>query len=232
MTSAIARFAILACLASPMAGQAATTGVYHPYVNQAEREIEYGIVWRDLGDGGVSLQRASFGYAWTDDLETELYLLSEFPSHGDARARAYELEVRWQLTEQGEYASDWGLIFEAEVGDDTDRHEVGAGVLWERQFGLRWVAAANALVEYEFGTDIENEFETAFRGQLRYLQRPAFEPAIEIYFDDLDHAMGPAVLGMARLSAGRKIRWEAGLLFGLDHDTPGTTLRCGIEFEF
>lgn len=232
MTDACLRVALLACALLPCAASAATNGVYHPYVNQAEREVEYGIVWRDVGGRDVSLQRASVGYAWSDDIATEFYLLSEGPAHDAERARAYELEVRWQLTEQGEYTSDWGLVFEAEVGADGDRHEIATGVLWERQFGRRWVATANALLEYEFGVDVENEFETAFRGQMRYLQCPSFEPAIELYLDDQDYALGPTVLGMLRLSAGRKIRWEAGLLFGLDRETPDTTLRAGIEVEF
>ena len=219
------------CLASGLAA-AATPGVYHPYVNQTEREAEYGITWRGLGDDALTLQRASVGYSWSDDVSTELYLLSEFPSHEATRARAYELEVKWQLTEQGEYAADWGLIFEAETGNGTDRHEVGAGVLWEKELGGRWVAATNALLEYEFGADIQNEFETALRAQLRYLQRPAFEPALELYLDDQDRAVGPAMLGAWRVSPRRQLRWEAGLMFGLDADTPSVSLRTNLEFEF
>ncbi|MBK8286249.1 MAG: hypothetical protein IPK97_15970 [Ahniella sp.] len=211
---------------------AGTPGVYHPYVNQAEREIEYGLVRRDLGGDAVNLQRASFGYSWTDNLATEFYVLSEFPTHDQARARAVEVEVRWQLTEQGEYASDWGLLFEAEIGTDTDRHALAAGVLWEKELGHRFVAAANALVEVEFGSAIENEIETEFRGQLRYLKHPLFEPAIELYSDDIDKAIGPVVLGTARIAEGRKIHWEAGMLFGLDRATPDRSLRLGIEFEF
>lgn len=232
MCESLTRLALLAALAWPAWAQSATPGVTHPYVNLGERELEYGLVWRDLDRGDVTLQRASFGYAFRDDLAVELYLLSEFPAHEDARARAYEVEVRWQLTEQGEYASDWGLIFEAERGADRDRHEVAAGVLWEKELAHRWVAAANGLVEYEFGNDVENEFEATLRAQLRYLRHPAFEPALELYLDDMDRALGPAMLGMARLSAGRKLRWEGGLYFGLDRDTPATTLRAGIELEF
>jgi hypothetical protein len=158
----------LACsvtLAAVSCADAATTGIYHPYVNQREREIEYGVTWRGVGDERLSLQRASFAYAWTDRFATEVYLLSEFPSHGGVRARAYEVELKWQLTEQGEYASDWGLLVEAEVGYGIDRHEIATGVLWEKELGHRWVAAANATVGYEFGTDIGNEFETSLRGQ-------------------------------------------------------------------
>lgn len=220
-------------LALPAAGAvAATTNVYHPYVNEREREAEYGLTWRGIGDDSLTLQRASVGYSWTDRLATELYLLSEFPSHGGVRARAYEFEVKWQLTEQGEYASDWGLLFEAEAGNGIDRHEVAAGVLWEKELGHRWVAAANAMLEYEFGTDIGNEFETAFRGQLRYLNRPAFEPAIELHLDDQDYAAGPAAEGALGLAPGKQLRWTVAALFGIGHSTPAKSLRASLELEF
>lgn len=219
-------------LALAPGARAETNGVYHPYVNEHEREVEYGLVRRGTGGDALTLQRASLGYAWSDGFATELYLLNEFATHGGVRARAYELEARWQLTEQGEYASDWGLLVEAEVGQGIDRHEVAAGLLWEKELGHRWVAAANALVEYEFGTDIGNEFETALRAQLRYLHSPGFEPALEVYFDDIDHAAGPALSGVVRLSPGRQLRWEAGIYFGLDRETPSTSARLGLELEF
>jgi hypothetical protein len=222
----------LALTLAPAVAVAETAGVYHPYVNLHEREIEYGLTYRGVGDSALALQRASIAYAWTDRLSTELYLLSEFPSHGDTRARAVELEARYELTEQGEYASDWGLVFEAEFGDDRHRNEVAAGVLWEKELGHRWVGAANALVEYEFGSEVENEFEAAFRGQLRYLHRAAFEPALELYLDDQDYAAGPAILGAARLGPGRQLRWELGLLFGIDGQTPDRSVRANLEFEF
>jgi hypothetical protein len=211
---------------------AATTGVYHPYVNEREREFEYGLILRDVGAERLSFQRVSFAYAWTDRISTEVYLLSESPSHGGGRERAFEVEVKWQLTEQGEFASDWGLLLEAEVGDGVDRHEVATGVLWEKELGHRWVAAANAMLEYEFGDDVDNEFETAFRAQLRYLHAPTLEPALELYLDDQDYAAGPALQGAWRVGAGKQVRWELGLLFGIGHDTPATSLRTNLEFEF
>ena len=226
------RCLFLSVLVWTHAASAATSGVYHPYVNAHEREVEYGVTWRGVGDSALSLQRASIGYAWTDNVATELYVLSEFATHDRARARAYELEARWQLTEQGEYASDWGLLLELEAGAGIDRHEASIGVLWERELGGRWVAAANALVEYEFGGEVADEFETAFRGQVRYLHHPAFEPAIEIYLDDTDYALGPVLLGAHRLSAGRQLRWEAGLYFGINAATPSVSARTNIELEF
>ncbi len=229
-TGVLAFLALSAMLPTPLI--AATHGIYHPYVNTHEREIEYGITWRGIGDDAVSLQRASLAYAWTDNFSTELYLLSEFATHDQPRARAYEFEARWQLTEQGEYSSDWGLLLEVEAGAGQDRHEISAGVLWEKELGQRWVAAANGMLEYEFGSDVRDEFETAFRGQLRYLLSPAFEPAVEIYLDDTDYAIGPVALGAYRLAAGRQLRWEVGLYFGINEATPSLSLRSGVEFEF
>jgi hypothetical protein len=219
-------------LANATGVAAITNGVYHPYVNEGEREIEYGLVLRGSGDEQLSLQSASFAYAWTDRISTELYLLSEQPEHGGGRARAYELEVKWQLTEQGEYSSDWGLLLEAEAGRGGDQYEIAAGVLWEKELGRRWVAAANAILEYEFGADVGDEFETAFRGQLRYLRAPTLEPAVEIYLDDQDYAAGPALLGAWRLGVAKQLRWEFGVLFGIGHGTPDTSLRGSVEFEF
>jgi hypothetical protein len=123
-------------------------------------------------------------------------------------------------------------LFEAEMGYGVERYAVAAGVLWEKELGQRWVAAANALVEFEFGEGISDEFETAFRGQLRYLAGPALEPAVELYLDDQDHAFGPALMGALRLAPGRQLHWELGFLLGLDAATPDSSLRAAIEFEF
>jgi hypothetical protein len=220
----------LLMLGAPAEGS--TSGVYHPYVNAGEREAEYGLTWRGVGDGAITYQRASFGHAWTDDISTEIYLLSESASHGRARTRAYELEIRWQLTEQGEYASDWGLLFEAEVDDDIDADEVAVGLLWEKELGGRWIGAANALLEYEYGGDVEDEFETGLRAQLRYRFAEALEPAIELYLDDEDYAVGPALQGAWRTNPGSRLRWDLGLFIGIDRKTPDASVRANLEFEF
>jgi hypothetical protein len=206
--------------------------VYHPYVEQNEREIEYGLTVRDLGSDRLLLQRAGFGYTWTDRVFTEAYVLTETLTHEEQQISGYEVEVKLQLTEQGEYWADWGLLFEVATAKDNNAHEVAAGLLWEKELTGRWVAAINGFVEYEFGSDIQNEIETALRTQFRYRQSAAFEPAIEVYLDDQDWAAGPAFIGAIRLSAGKQLRWELGLLFGLDEETPESNLRFGLEFEF
>lgn len=211
---------------------AATDGVYHPYVSQTERELEYGITWRDLDGMTQSFQRSSFAYGWTDRFATEIYFITESPSHSGSRIRGYEVEAKWQLTEQGEYWADWGLLLEVESSKGAEQREVSLGVLWEKELGNRWVAAANAIVEYEFGSRIDNEFETALRMQARYLHSPALEPAVELYLDDQDYAIGPALLGAYRVSAGRQIRWDIGIPLGIKSRSPSRSLRVNLEFEF
>ena len=142
--------------------------VYHPYVEQGERELEYGFTLRDLGGDEVLLNRAAVGYAWNDKIFTEIYLLTETLSHDGEEIRAYEAELKWQITEQGEYWADWGLLLEAGTARDISSHEFAAGILWEKEVANRWVATANAIAEYEFGSDIEAELEAAVRAQLRY----------------------------------------------------------------
>jgi len=206
--------------------------VYHPYVEQNERELEYGFTARDLSGDSELLNRAAMGYAWNDKIFTEIYLLTEAITHAGEQIRGYEAELKWQITEQGEYWADWGLLLEAGTASDISSHELAAGILWEKEIASRWIATANLMAEYEYGNDIKDEFETALRAQLRYRHSAALEPALELYLDDQDWAAGPAVMGTVKLSGRKQVRWELGLLFGLDAETPESNLRGGIEFEF
>lgn len=206
--------------------------VYQPYVEQGERELEYGASLRDVGGENILLNRVGVGYAWNDKIFTEVYLLTESISHAGDEIRGYEAELKWQITEQGEYWADWGLLVEAGGARDIDRRELAVGVLWAKDLGNRWVATANGFLEYEYGDDVVDELETALRAQFRYRYSAAIEPALEFYLDDQDWAAGPAVMGIQKLGGRKQLRWELGVLFGLDADTPDTSLRFGLEFEF
>lgn len=206
--------------------------VYHPYVEQQERELEYGAVWRDVAGDSVMLQRAGIGYAWAEHWFGEVYLLTESINHQGERIRGYEAEIKWQITEQGEYWADWGLLVEAARAKDRDHKELAIAALMEKEINSHWVAAANIFAEYEFGDDIVDELETALRAQLRYRLSPAVEPALEIYLDDQDWAAGPALTGIQKFAPGKQVRWELGWLFGLDAETPENNVRLAIEFEF
>ncbi|HCS65880.1 MAG TPA: hypothetical protein DIW64_18450 [Cellvibrio sp.] len=232
MNKYLVRIALFLAAVCAMQVHAEMNRVYHPYVEQNERELEYGFTLRDAGGENILLNRAGIGYAWNDKIFTEVYLLTESITHEGEQIRGYEAELKWQITEQGEYWADWGLLLEAGTAKDISSHEFAVGILWEKELASRWVLAANAIAEYEYGSDIEDEFETALRAQLRYRYSVAIEPALEFYLDDQDWAAGPALMGTIKLSGRKQLRWELGLLFGLDADTPESNLRGGIEFEF
>lgn len=206
--------------------------VYHPYVEQLEREIEYGAVWRDIDNENVLLQRAGFGYAWGEYWFGEIYLLKESINHDGDKIHGYEAEIKWQITDQGEYWADWGLLMEAESARDSSHRELAVALLMEKEITPSWISTVNLFAEYEFGDDVENEFETALRAQFRYRYSPGIEPAIEFYLDDQDWAAGPALTGVQKISTTKQIRWEIGWLVGLDADTPDNNVRLSIEFEF
>ncbi len=86
--------------------------VYHPYVLPFEREVEWRLVSRQTDSGNVLAQRAGFGGAINDTMSLEGYLVGERDDNGDFGLSSYEVELRWQLVEQGRLWADWGALFE------------------------------------------------------------------------------------------------------------------------
>lgn len=200
--------------------------VYHPYVQPLEKEVE----WRMVAADGDHLQRLGIGRSLNDRVFVEGYLLAA--EEGDTfRLEGYELETRLQLTEQGEYAIDWGLLVELEKAHQENEWELASAILMEKQWG-RWSGAANLWLEYEWGDDIKDEFETAVALQGRYRLSPQFEPAIEFYGGENTRALGPVAMGDVRFGGGKKLHWETGVLFGLSKKTPDAVLRLLAEYEF
>ena len=209
-----------------MADNLAIDKVYHPYVQAMEKEVE----WRLVAADGDHLQRLGIGRALTDRIFVEGYLIAA--EEGDTfRLQGYELETRLQLTEQGEYAIDWGLLLELEKAHEEDEYELATAFLMEKQWG-RWVGAANLWLEYEWGDAVKDEFETATALQARYRLSPEFEPAVEFYGGENPRALGPVAMGDIRFAAGKKLHWETGVLLGLSKKTPDATLRVLAEYEF
>ena len=209
--------------------------VYDPYVQPLETEIE----WRAVGlrdsdqDAWDSLQvhRLGVGYGFTDRWFGEIYLIGERDEDRSLNLEAVELEAKWQLTEQGEYAADWGLLFELESERDENQWEAAVTLLSAREWG-RWVGTANLAGIYEWGGDLNAEFETELRLQGRYRLTQGFEPALEFYAGQDTLAVGPVITGMRRLEGTRQIRWELGLILGLTDESPDQTLRLLFEYEF
>jgi hypothetical protein len=208
--------------------------IYHPYVQPLERELEGRAIWQDAQPGrpdNLQVYRFAYGQAFGDRWFGELYLVGKNASGESFGIEAYEVELQRQLTEQGEYWADWGLLFELEKERDLDAWEFSTALLAEKEWG-RWSGTANLFLLHEWGEDVKDETETQLGLQARYRFSPAFEPAVEIYSGEDTRGIGPAVMGQVRLGGRRQLRWEAGAIFGVDSKSPDTTLRFLLEFEF
>ena len=211
-------------ITSVYANGTAIDKVYHPYVQALEREIEYRMISAD----GEQKHRLGIGKSLSDRLFIEAYLIT---SNNSQSLDAFEIEAKWQLTEQGEYSADWGVVVELEKDRHDNNWEFATGLISVKEWG-RWVGTANLFAIYEWGDTIENELESSLALQARYRYSRYFEPAIEFYSSQNTRGLGPAVMGDIKLSGRKNLHWEVGAIIGLDSKTPDNTWRLLTEFEF
>lgn len=209
------------------ADSSAIDKVYQPYVQPLEREIE----WRVTSADGEVVHRLGIGKSFSDRLFIEMYLIGVDQKHGGFDIEAYELEAKWQLTEQGEYAADWGVIVELEKLKSVNAWELAAGLLVEKEW-RKWIGTANFWAIYEWGEQQDDELESVLSIQARYRYSRFLEPAIEFYSGEKTRGLGPVLMGDVRFGRGKKLHWEVGTIVGLDSKTPDTTWRFLTEFEF
>ncbi len=209
--------------------------IYHPYVNQLEWELEWRAVQqRDdpgTGEARYETHKLGLGRAVAEYVFAEIYLIGEASADRSLQVQAWEAEVLWQLSEQGEYLLDYGLLLGLEKARVDDIWEYATTLLLERELG-RFSATANLGLVYEWGDDIADELETTAALQARYRHSPLLEPALELYLGEDTRALGPVLLGTTRIGERQALRWEAGVVWGLDHTTADYSFRALLEYEF
>ncbi len=224
----------LSFVSQALADGNAVDKVYHPYVDALEHEIEFRSLFQERSSGGndfEQLHQLSFGRSFGQALFGEVYLVGERSRSGQFELEAFEFELKWQLTEQGEYGADWGLLFEYEQELNDDVQEFTTGILVEKEFG-RFSGTANLLLIQEWGSAIKDEFETAAAMQARYRYSRAFEPGVELYVGQDSAGIGPVMMGNISIGVRKTLRWEAGVVFGLGSDSPDNSFRFLLEYEF
>jgi len=205
--------------------------VYDPYVQPLESEFEWRSVHQSHDVKDLQKHMLGIGRSFSDRWEAEVYAAWTQGNGDDLRLDLFEVEAKWQLTEQGEYAFDWGAVFGIERKVDSDITAATATLISAKDFG-RWTAVGNLTLAYEEGTGVTDEFETALHLQARYRFREQFEPGIELHAGQNTSVLGPAFTGIVRFSPGRKLRWEAGLFWALDDESPARVARLNLEYEF
>jgi len=205
--------------------------IYHPYVQPLETEIELQTIYEtddDLKDH--QKYKLGYGQSFSDTLFAEIYLITAKDGGDNLEIEAYEAELKWQITEQGEYSADWGLLFELEK-EEGHGWEALSTVLAEREWG-RFVGTANLALIYEWGDKVEDELESKLALQMRYRHSPRFEPAIEFFSGEGYKGIGPLIMGREILGPAKRLRWELGSIFGIDGDSPDLTIKTSLEYEF
>lgn len=208
--------------------------IYHPYVQPLEREVEFRALAENNSPapaGERQKYRLAYGQSLSERWFGEVYLIGEKNNDHSFRLDAYELETLWQITEQGEYFADWGLLVELEKLRTRDGMEISTALLAEKEW-RRWSGTMNLYGIYEFGGDIADEFDTALALQARYRFSRALEPAVEFYAGEDTRGLGPVLMGSQRLGGARQLYWEAGVILGLDDKTPDQTFKVLLEYEF
>jgi hypothetical protein len=224
---------VLLAHSGPVAADAEIGRVYHPYVEPLEREIE--LRANVIDDSGHEKHEdrkywLAYGFSPLERWFVEAYVIARKENGESTEVSGFELEGLWQLTEQGEYWADWGMLFEIERETSDNVWEYAVAGLVEKEVGPTSLTANLHLI-YESGSGIDNEFETYLAMQWRWRFREYLEPAIEYYKGDELNAVGPVALGMARLGQQR-LKWELGPIFGIDSKTPDLTWRMLLEYEF
>ncbi len=205
--------------------------VYHPYVLPMEREVEWRLASDKSDEGTGLMQRLGFGHSLSDRVSMEIYAIGDRDENGDFGLEAFEVEARWMLTEQGQYWADWGMLFELEREKDENNWETSIALLTEKEFG-RTSLTLNAFAIYEWGDEIDAEWESEFRLNYRYRWRPQLQPAVEIYAGEDYLGIGPAVMGILRFNGQQQLKWEAGFIQEIKHGDEDHTFRLALEYEF
>jgi hypothetical protein len=237
--------ALLAAL--PLASRAAPFKVYSPTVQQGVAEVEYrGYVDSDHRSELNKSQEQNFsvGYGLTDYWFTEVYTVYGKDGSAPLKNQSIEWENRFQLTPQGKYPVDYGLLAEFEFATRSgDPNEFSIAPIFESELSRHLLATANLFFERQFGgTEREPGTTFAYAGRLRYHLNRYFDPALELFgepgeigrfgaWDRQDHWMGPAFYGEARLGHGA-LEYSAALLFGTSQAASDRRAVVRLEYEF
>ena len=237
--------ALLAAL--PFASRAAPFKVYSPTVQRGVTEVEYrGYVDSDHRSelDKSQQQRFSVGYGFTDFWFSELYTVYEKDASAPLKNQAIEWENLFQLTPQGKYPVDFGVLTEFEFATRSgDPNEFSLAPIFESELGRRLVATANFFFERQFGgTEREPGTTFAYAGRLRYRLNRYFDPALEVFgepgeighfgaWDRQEHWAGPAFYGETRLGRGA-LEYSAALLFSTSQAASDRRAVLRLEYEF
>jgi hypothetical protein len=216
--------------------------VFEPTVVRGEFELELlgGYQWWHNNEENRLRQFVGeVGYGVTSWWKTELGVgTTRLPSE------SYHLdELEWEnifaLTEPGQYWLDLGLFAELARDYGEGRNEITIGPMFQKEIGSVQ-ANVNVFFARGLGAGAEPGAEVSYQYQLKWRGDSRFEPGMQGFgtmgrTNDFGHQteanIGPAFFGQIPTGGRSKFKYNAAVLFGLNHNTPDTTVRFQIEYE-
>jgi hypothetical protein len=240
LTVPVAAVALLLLTSVVQADPAAK--VHLPAVVQGEVEFELlgGYQWwHNREDNHERQFVGELGYGITPWWKTELGI-------GTTRVpgESYKLdEVEWEntfaLTEPGQYWLDLGLFAEFAYDHPEGRNAIALGPMFQKEIDALQ-ANLNVFFERELGAGAEPGAAINYEWQLKWRGNPRLEFGAQGFgtlgrTNDFGHQtqgnIGPALFGQISTGPRSKLKYDTAVLFGLNRNTPDTTLRFQIEFE-
>lgn len=220
------------------------SSVHTPIVDYREWELELAYGVQDWNDPELGEQAAKFEVAygvaprWKSELEVEV---SRAPGQA-ARVEEIEFENIFQLTEQGEHWLDAGIFTELSHNRVDNEYAFEIGPMLQKDIGQSQ-ANLNLLLERRIDSPEPGESihtEVGYQARWKWYKNPGLQPGLEVFgklgdLGDLhseELRIGPALYGVFRLGNARKLKCDVALLAGLTRNTPDTTFRFRLEYEF
>jgi hypothetical protein len=232
-----------ACFAFPLAAAADPASKVHmPTVVQGEFELElFGGYqsWSGQDDDRERQFVGEIGYGVTPWWKTEFGIGTTRVPDQSYRLDEVEWENTFALTEPGRYWLDLALFAELAYDYPVRRSAIALGPMFQKEIDL-FQGNLNVFFERELGKAAEPGAEIKYEWQVKWRGDSRFEPGVQGFgtlgrTNDFGHAMeaniGPAFFGQIPTGAHGKLRYDAALLFGLNKNTPDTTVRFQIEYE-
>ena len=216
--------------------------VHLPNVVQGELELEFfgGYQWWSGQDDNRERQFVGeIEYGFTPWWRSGLGVGTTRVPHESYRLDEIEWENTFLLTEPGQYWLDVGLFAEFAYDYPVRRKAIALGPMFQKEIGA-FQANLNLIFEHELGRRAESGADVNYEWQVKWRGNPRFEPGIQGIgalgrTNDFGHetqaSIGPAFFGQIFTGPRNKLKYDAAVLFGVNKNTPDTTVRFQIEYE-
>ena len=236
--------ALVALFCSAYAGSAGAgpaAKVYMPHVDYGEWELEMrgGLENRDDAEGGDEAEYVfDIGRGVTPWWFTEIAVFYTDPENGGGNWEEIKSENIFQLTNPGEHWLDFGILFEYVHNRVENVNEIEFGPLFQKEVGKEQF---NLAIEFERELEDEAETELTYAAQWKHRGNPRLEFGLQAFGElgevgelgsEHNNRIGPAIFGQVPMGSRNKLKYDAGVQFGLGRDAADATFRFQLEYEF